>query len=179
MRKLISIQRLDSLFLCPSSEVFRRIALLAIAVAFALTTVSARAEGNDTAAVLAANARFYSALDKMFAGDVSSMEQVWSHADDVTYMGPTGNFQHGWSAVLKDWEGQAAQKLGGKVEPTGIQVMVGRDLAVVNDYEQGENTNAQGKVMPVKLRATNIFRKEDGQWKMVGHHTDQLSYLTH
>jgi ketosteroid isomerase-like protein len=29
----------------------------------------------------------------------------------------------------------------------------------------------------VSIRATNIYRKENGQWKMIGHHTDLLPYL--
>ena len=33
------------------------------------------------------------------------------------------------------------------------------------------------KVEKVKLRATSIFRKEAGLWKMVGHQTDKLPYL--
>jgi hypothetical protein len=27
------------------------------------------------------------------------------------------------------------------------------------------------------IRATNIFRKEDGQWKMIGHHVDLLPQM--
>jgi ketosteroid isomerase-like protein len=153
-------------------------AVSVIAMACALISTSLPAAPNDTAAVLAANARFYEALNKMFAGDVAPIEAIWSHADDVTYMGPTGGFERGWSTVLKDWEGQAALKLGGRVEPVNVQLLVGQDLAVVSNYEQGENTNAKGKIERVKLRATNIFRKEGGQWKMVGHHTDPLPYLT-
>jgi ketosteroid isomerase-like protein len=154
-------------------------AALAMWVPFALIGASALAQtpSNSNAEVLAANARFYVAINAMFKGDVGPIEAVWSHGGDVTYMGPTGNFETGWSAVLKDWEGQAAQKLGGKVEPIDVQVIVGHDLAVINDYEQGENTNAEGKVQQVRLRATNIFRKEGGQWKMIGHHTDVLPYL--
>jgi ketosteroid isomerase-like protein len=149
-----------------------------VAMAFALLSTSAPAAEGDTTAVLAANAQFYAALNKLFLGDGVPMQAVWSHADDVTYMGPTGGFEHGWSTVLKNWEGQAALKLGGRVEPVDMQLVVGQDLAVVADYEQGENTNAKGKVEQVKLRATNIFRKEGGQWKMVGHHTDPLPYLS-
>ncbi len=154
-------------------------AALAMAMAFGLIGASASAQApiDGNASVLAANARFYAAINSMFKGDVGPIEAVWSHADDVTYMGPTGAFDAGWSAVLKDWQAQAAQKLGGKVEPVEVHVIVGQNLAVVNDFEQGENTNADGKVQLVRLRATNIFRKEGGQWKMVGHHTDVLPYL--
>lgn len=152
-------------------------AAAATVMACALIGIAPPACADETAAVLAANAQFYAALNKMFTGDVNPIEAIWSHADDVTYMGPTGGFEHGWQAVLKDWEGQAAIKLGGRVTPVDMHAVVGQDVAVVSDYEEGENTNAKGKVVRLRLRATNIFRKEDGQWKMVGHHTDKLPYL--
>ena len=69
-------------------------------------------------------------------------------------------------------------KLGGTVEPSDIHVIAGEDLAVVTDVEKGENTNAKGTTAQVRLRATNVFRKEDGTWKMVVHHTDLLPYLS-
>jgi ketosteroid isomerase-like protein len=142
-----------------------------------MSKLQAVSSGNDNAAVLEANAAFYVALNKIFLGDVGPMKTVWSDKDDVTYMGPTGGFDRGWQAVLTDWAGQAGLKLGGRVEPVEVNLIVGQDLAVLNAYEQGENTNAKGKVERVRLRATNIFRKEGGQWKMVGHHTDPLPYL--
>jgi len=153
------------------------VAALSIVMFLAIVSASAQTSHDDKAAVLAANVQFYAAINEMFTGNIVPIKAVWSHADDVTYMGPTGQFEHGWSTVLKDWEDQAAMKLGGHVKPVEIQVVVGRDLAVVCDYELGENTNANGKVEQLKLRATNIFRKESGQWKMIGHHTDPLPYL--
>ena len=159
------------------SRALIRGAALTIALAFATVGTASPRSANERAAVVAANAQFYAALNQMFKGELGAMKAVWSHADDVTYMGPTENFERGWAAVLKDWEGQAALKLGGRVEPADIQIILGRDVAVVSDYENGENTNAQGKVERVRLRATNIFRKEGRRWKMVGHHTDPLPYL--
>jgi ketosteroid isomerase-like protein len=161
----------------PSTIAWLRRAALAIALASALAGAAAPASADERAAVLAAHARFYAALNQMFKGDLAAMTKVWSHADDVTYMGPTGDYEHGWSAVLKDWQGQAAMKLGGSVTPTDMHAIIGSRVAVVSNYEVGENTNAQGKVERLKLRATNIFRREGKQWKMVGHHTDQLPYL--
>jgi len=29
----------------------------------------------------------------------------------------------------------------------------------------------------VNIRTTTTFRKEGGQWKVIGHHTDMLEYL--
>ena len=138
---------------------------------------AARAADPETSEVLTAHAGFYAALNQLFTGQVEPMIDVWSHGNDVTYMGPTGNYERGWSAVLKDWQGQAAMKLGGRVDASELQVVVGQTLAVVTNYETGENTNAQGKVERVRLRATNTFRKEGGRWKMIGHQTDTLPYL--
>jgi ketosteroid isomerase-like protein len=109
----------------------------------------------------------------MFEGDLTAMETVWSHAADVTYLGPDGSFNVGWEAALKNWQKQAAMNLGGKVEPKEIHVTVGHELGVVHNYEVGENV-IDGNPIPVKIRATNIYRKENGKWKMTGHDTDRL-----
>jgi ketosteroid isomerase-like protein len=34
-----------------------------------------------------------------------------------------------------------------------------------------------GKPQPVSIRTTTTLRKENGQWKVIGHHTDTLAYL--
>lgn len=127
--------------------------------------------------VLAANQQFYAALNQLLTGEMKSMTTVWSHEDDVTYMGPVGGFQMGWEAVRKDWEAQAAMKLGGKLVASEMRVTAGRELAVVSNIENGENLNVKGEIQKVSIRATNIFRKEDGQWKMIGHHVDLLPQM--
>jgi ketosteroid isomerase-like protein len=132
---------------------------------------------DDIKAVKESAEQFYSALNAMFTGNLAPMKKVWSHADDVTYMGPGGGFRIGWAQVLADWEAQAAMKLGGEVKPKDMRFTVGRDLAVVSNYEIGENAGLEGKPRIVKIRATNLFRKVDGQWKMIGHHTDVLPFL--
>lgn len=122
-------------------------------------------------------AQFYTALNRLFTGELAPMVDVWSHADDVTYMGPTGGYQKGWAAILEVWKEQAAKKLGGKITATQMQVTEGQDIAVTSNYEQGENKNAAIGTQSVSIRVTNIFRKENGVWKMIGHHTDLLPYL--
>ena len=123
-------------------------------------------------------AQFYKALNVLFTGDVKPMNDVWSHADDVTYMGPAGGFQIGWKNVGDELGRQAAMKLGGKIEPSDIHVIVmGGALAIVSNYEKGENVDAAGKKVPVSIRATTTFRSEGGKWKMIGHHTDLLPSL--
>jgi ketosteroid isomerase-like protein len=153
------------------------IPILLLAVGGLMTANITRGAGKGGQDIEQAVGQFYTALTAMFTGDLGPMKEVWSHADDVTYMGPSGGFQVGWDQVLKTWEEQAAMKLGGKVEPTGMRITVGQDLAIVSNVETGENTNVAGKAEKLSIRATNLFRKEHGKWKMIGHHTDLVSSL--
>lgn len=120
---------------------------------------------------------FYGALNKMFAGDVEPMKDVWSHADDVIYMGPDGEYMIGWPQVFSSWEGQALMKLGGMVRPRGVRIVAGPEIAIAYCIEEGQNKDADGNLVKINIRATNVFRKEKGEWKMIGHHTDTLDFL--
>jgi ketosteroid isomerase-like protein len=150
---------------------------LALAICGAIAVGPARAASADEQAVQQASDSFYKALNEMFTGEVAPMVDVWSHADDVTYMGPGGGMQLGWDQVLASWESQAGLTLGGKIEAADLQIVIGTDLAVTYCYEIGENETADGEPENVSIRATNVYRKENGQWKMIGHHTDLLPFL--
>jgi ketosteroid isomerase-like protein len=129
------------------------------------------------AAVKAATDSFYSALNLMFTGDGGPVKDAWSHAEDVTYMGPSGEYSIGWNEIEKEWDKQAAAKLGGKVTPEKLHIVAGETLAFINCVEAGQNV-VNGKVEPVKLRSSTIFRKENGAWKIVAHQTDLLGYMS-
>ncbi len=145
----------------------------ALCAAFLFSTTPARATEDHTAAVRAASNQFYTALNKLFTGDMAPMEAVWSHRKDVTFMGPGGGFRVGWDAVRKDLASQAAMKLGGSIKPAQVKITAGSDLATVSNMEVGSNV-IDGKKVVVSLRATSIYRQENGQWKMIGHHTDLI-----
>ena len=158
-------------------QTIARIACSLIVVVSVVATAPIDATADSKEEVRAANARFYEALNEMFSGNLALMKEVWSHAADVTYMGPGGDYRVGWEEVLSSWEEQASMRLGGEVNPDRTQVVVGKELAVTHGVERGENTSAQGKPEPVSIRATNVFRYEEGEWKMIGHHTDLLPFL--
>ncbi|QGQ27908.1 DUF4440 domain-containing protein [Gimesia maris] len=138
---------------------------------------SASASDEDQKAVQAATSQFYTALNELFTGEVEPMKKVWSHQDDITFMGPDGSFLHGWKPIAAEWEKTGSMKLGGKVEASEIHTTVGPKLAIVSNYEIGHNKGPDGKMLKVKIRATSTFRKENGKWKMIGHHTDLLPFL--
>ena len=137
----------------------------------------AKAGDGDEKAVLTANAEFYKALNQMFAGELTLMKELCSHASDVIYMGPGGDFLVGWPQVLVEWERQAAMKMGGKLEAMDPHVMLNSngDMATVCNVEKGKNKDNKGEMREISIRATNTFRKEGGKWKMVCHHVYLLS----
>jgi len=153
-------------------------ATAALALAFA-TTVSARDAGtaqSDESAVQKATVNFYQAINAMFQGDIEPMQNVWSHADDITYMGPDGTVNVGWNKVLGNLQNQAMMKLGGEIRHEQIMVTIGQDLATMECHEIGENI-INGKPTQISLRVTNVFRKENGEWKLIGHQTDKLPFM--
>jgi ketosteroid isomerase-like protein len=132
---------------------------------------------NEEAGVMQAVDGFYKALNTMFTGDVGAIQKAWSHQDDVSYMGPAGGVLVGWSDVEKSWQEQAALKLGGSISPKNMHVVMGQDVAIVINTEEGENVAPDGQTVEVSIRVTSTFRNEDGQWKMIGHHSDLLPFL--
>lgn len=120
---------------------------------------------------------FYSAHNEIFDGNLAPMEEAWSHADDVIYMSPIGGIQVGWDATRDSWHKQADLKLHGHVYPIDIKVIEGQDLGACYNYIIGTNFMVDGKEVHPNIRATTVFRKEDGAWKVVSHHTDIMHWL--
>lgn len=115
-------------------------------------------------------ARFYAAVNALQRGDPTLMLALWSHADDITQMGPRGGQQRGWEAVRTYWEEAARLAAASPAEVTaapGDQVIriVGA-LAYVCGTEQ-VRVCRDGEEHAFTPRATNIFRYESGAWCMV------------
>jgi len=153
-------------------------ACLAVNAGFAQQQQSSAAAGVAPSSASAekelrvANDQFYAALNAMFVGNLAPMNAIWSHRSDVTDMGPFGGRLTGWEAVGEEFKKEAGMKLGGRVVCTDLIVQVGADMGYTVCVEEGQNMSAEGKPVTVSHRATNVFRKESGQWKLVHHHTD-------
>lgn len=149
---------------------FILISLFALALTLPSHFAFAKAEGEKE--LLAAHEQFYAALNSLFTGDTAPMNRVWSHQNDVTDLGPFGDRLVGWAAVGAEFKKEGGMKLGGRVVAKNVLVRTVGDLGYTVCEEQGENMSADGKPVVVHFRATNIFRREKKEWKMVHHHTD-------
>lgn len=121
---------------------------------------------------------FYESLNAMFTGDATKAKEVWSQSENIIYMGANGEYQIGWDNFYADWESQAALRLGGKVAPSNITINVVDNVAYTYQLVKSADPEASGINKEVALRASSVFRKENGDWKMFGHHVDVIPDLT-
>jgi len=110
----------------------------------------------------AANARFYDAFRK---GDLQAMRAVWSDGDDIACLHPGVQPLVGRRPVLQSW---AAILVG----PADISFRA-HHAAFVGD--QGGVVTGIEVLAETELAATNLFRLEDGVWRMVLHQGGALA----
>ena len=122
--------------------------------------------------LIEANNQLYAGLNAMFTGNLESLNDLWSHTDSITYMGPFGGCLKGWNEINEEFKKVAAMKLGGKITCNNLHIYVATDLGYTTCVEEGENIGPDGKPVIVSHRATNIFHLENGTWRLVHHHTD-------
>jgi ketosteroid isomerase-like protein len=121
--------------------------------------------------------QWHLAQDEFVKGNPELVKQMWSHAEDVSVANPYGPPVRGWDEVTEVVEHAASLRRDGKA--TGYEVVakyVTGELAYVVQIERAESKVGDGEeITPYVLRATNIFRPEDGEWKLVHRHADPIT----
>jgi ketosteroid isomerase-like protein len=119
-----------------------------------------------------ASEQFYAALNRMINSDPEPMMEVWSHGSDVATMHPLGGRETEWEEVRANWEQVAQGFSDGQVSLEDLVVVpLSDDVAYTLGTEHGQATLGD-ETVSIDWRATNIYRREEGEWKMVLHHTD-------
>ena len=121
--------------------------------------------------------RFHRAQWAFVKGDAEPMNGLFSHKEDVTLANPLGPPVRGWEPVAGAMERAASPFRDGRA--TGFETLakhVTPELAYVVEIERGEaKIGGSEDVTPWALRATMIFRPEDGEWKVVHRHADPIT----
>ena len=128
----------------------------------------------DTAAQAAAQ-RFYDAVNHIMQGNAAPMLALWSARDDVTYLDPRGTIHRGRQALVAYWERAAAANRGAPgaivATPEHLQLHVSGHLLCTVTVEHIQIMR-DGTPTQHRARATNLFREEDGQWRMIHRHSE-------
>ncbi len=118
--------------------------------------------GSAAMDVLEANSAFYAAFA---ARDVEAMDALWARQAPVACAHPGWDALRGRDEVMESWR---AILLGGapQIACTRASAQVLGDVAYVVCHEQ---------VAGGLLVATNVFVREDGEWRICHHHAGALA----
>jgi ketosteroid isomerase-like protein len=121
--------------------------------------------------------RYQLALDEFMKGDPKPVQELFSHREDASLANPYGPPVRGWDGIAKTTEHAASLRRDGRA--TGFEVVakyVTTELAYVVQIEHLESkVGEREESTPYALRATMIFRPEDGTWKVVHRHADPIT----
>jgi ketosteroid isomerase-like protein len=117
------------------------------------------------------------ALDEFMKGNPKSVQDLYSHREDASLANPYGPPVRGWDGIAKTTEHAASLRRDGRAKDFEIVAKnVTPELAYVVQIEHLESKVGESEeITPYVLRATMIFRPEDGAWKVVHRHADPIT----
>src|SRR5437763_16890967 len=101
-------------------------------------------------------------------GNVEPRLAMWSHQDPVTVFGAAGPNKSGWDEVSHTFHWVAS--LFSDCSDYHFELVaagVSGDLAYTVGYERSIVSVHGGPLHSVVLRVTHVYRREDGDWKIV------------
>src|SRR5215204_2799970 len=121
--------------------------------------------------------RYRLALGEFMKGNPQPAKELPSHREDVSLANPYGPPVRGWQRVAEVMEHTASLRRDG--DATSFETVakyVTPELAYVVQLERLKaKVGGREEITPYALRATMIFRPEDGTWKVVHRHADPIT----
>jgi ketosteroid isomerase-like protein len=100
--------------------------------------------------------------------------ELWSDADDVSLMGGVGGHQVGMEQVSQLLTAAAKTLNYETWDAENLVTGFGETLGFTVELER-LTRHVDGKLEEMSLRATSIYRREDGAWKVIHRHGDSLT----
>ena len=108
-------------------------------------------------------------------GDPALRMALWSHNEPVTVFGAAAVNGRGWHEIEPMFERLGASFADGSFHNEVIAAGASRDLAYTVAFEHTTASVNGAPARPYMLRVTTVFRREDGEWKVVHRHGDPLA----
>lgn len=122
-------------------------------------------------------ARQTEAEEALVRGDVEPRLKLWTRDNPVSLFGALGPCRYGWDDVKPnfDWIASRFAEGPGRNFRYDVEVadVVG-DMAYTVGFERfdGSVPGADGETETTTVRVTHVYRREDGEWKIVHRHGD-------
>ena len=109
----------------------------------------------------------------LHSGDPQPWAAMWSTHEPVTIFGALLSAQTP-AAVQKAFPAVAAHFHDSrKFEVEVVAAGVSGDLAYLVTFENSAASFDGGPVLPIRLRVTQVYRREDGRWRVVHRHGER------
>jgi ketosteroid isomerase-like protein len=110
------------------------------------------------------------------SGDAGPLEKISTHTSPATIFGPNGDCVQGAEEVIAaNLSGSKHFKAGSENKFEIKHSAESNELAYWTGVQHSVvQMEGKSKPAPFNLRVTEIFRKEDGEWKLIHRHADQL-----
>ena len=118
--------------------------------------------------------RCHAAIAKQSQGHPEPFLELWSHAADVTIMAAIGGYQVGFDAVSELLTAASKTQQFDGWHAENVTTIMSENLAFTVELEHYAHTVA-GEDKGMTLRATQIYRREGGQWRVIHRHGDILT----
>jgi ketosteroid isomerase-like protein len=118
--------------------------------------------------------RCHEALSQQSQGHPGPLLDLWSRADDVTIMAAIGGHQTGFGDVSALLSAASETQHFDGWSSDNIVTIASADLALSVELEHyAQQVDGEGAGMT--LRATQVYRREDGAWRLIHRHGDILA----
>ena len=110
-------------------------------------------------------------------GNPEAYKTLYSRRDDVTLANPFGPPARGWSEVSATLDRAAENYRDGEVVGfENVSTVITADLAYTVEIESYRaRVGGAEAIASVAIRVTTVFRREDGDWKVVHRHADPIT----
>jgi ketosteroid isomerase-like protein len=112
------------------------------------------------------------ALAAMASGDPEPYSALWPDRPDVTLFGAWGPIEQGYQNLTDTFRWVGGRFTGGALVPEDTVIYQSGDLAYTVGFERGDVSVDGGPLRPMTLRVTHVYRRIDGEWRLVHRHAD-------
>ena len=109
-------------------------------------------------------------------GDVVSLNRISARTSPVSFFGPKGGHEQGAEQVSAAYQRDAARFDSGETHFEILHMHASDGIGYWVGFQKATaRLKGSADAVPFDLRVTEVFRREDGDWKLIHRHADTLA----